>query len=329
MTGQPSGQHRDHMTTPWPPPDSANGHADAQGGRADARGGHGVDGPVTAPGAAHGRVVAWAGFVFGSVTSIAANVLHAWLPADTMPPGWTPGIAPQIGAAIWPIGLLLSVEVLSRARWRRGGLWALARYGGAGTVALGSAVISYGHVRDVLLAWGYGPLGASVGPLTLDGLMVISGFALLSMTAADTTSTTVTEPRTALNTAVAAAITGPTQSDPTVSALEGLTTSVAAGADPIVSPVSEQANTDVEGEDGGADTRRARAHELHARGWSHGRIAADLQVSKRTVRRYLATPADTGHDSARAVSTPDRSGPASSVPEISTNHHQPLEGVLA
>ncbi|SMD24225.1 DUF2637 domain-containing protein [Lentzea albidocapillata] len=137
---------------------------------------------------AGGRAVAWIGFVFGSVMSVAANVLHTWLPLADMPAGWTPGVAPQIGAAVWPIGLLLSVEVLSRVPWPRGWAWSLARYGGAGTVALGSAVISYGHLRDVLLAWDYGPTGAHVGPLVLDGLMIISGFALLAMSSHDKTA---------------------------------------------------------------------------------------------------------------------------------------------
>jgi hypothetical protein len=136
---------------------------------------------VPLPGA---RFVAWLGFVFGSVMSVAANVLHAWLPAAERPAGWFPGIAPQVGSAVWPIGLLLSVEVLSRVRWAPGFWWALARYGGAGTVAVGSAVISYGHLREVLIAWDYGPVGAAVGPLVLDGLMVVSGFALLAMSRA-------------------------------------------------------------------------------------------------------------------------------------------------
>jgi hypothetical protein len=135
------------------------------------------------------KVVSWAGFVFGSVMSVAANVLHTWLPAARMPPGWTPGIAAQVGAAVWPIALLLSVEVLSRVPWRRGRLWSLARFGGAGTVALGSAVISYGHVQDVLAAWGYSTLAAHVGPLALDGLMVISGFALLAMSSSPVAAT--------------------------------------------------------------------------------------------------------------------------------------------
>ncbi|HEX2298454.1 MAG TPA: hypothetical protein VHH34_08045, partial [Pseudonocardiaceae bacterium] len=38
-----------------------------------------------------------------------------------------------------------------------------------------------GHLHELLLAWDYGPLGAAVGPLVLDGLMVVSGFALLAM----------------------------------------------------------------------------------------------------------------------------------------------------
>lgn len=135
------------------------------------------------------KLVSWTGFVFGSVMSVAANVLHTWLPAARMPPGWSPGIASQIGAAVWPIGLLLSVEVLSRVPWPAGWQWNLARYGGTGIVALGSAVISYGHVRDVLFAWGYGELAAHVGPLVLDGLMVISGFALLAMNQTITNST--------------------------------------------------------------------------------------------------------------------------------------------
>lgn len=139
---------------------------------------------------ASGRVVAWSGFVFGSVMSIAANVLHTWLPAAYQPPGWSPALAAQIGAAVWPIGLLLSVEVLSRVRWPRARLWTLARFGGTGAVALGSATISYGHLRDVLLAWQYDPLAAAVGPLALDGLMVISGFALLAISNARTTSAT-------------------------------------------------------------------------------------------------------------------------------------------
>ena len=39
-------------------------------------------------------------------------------------------------------------------------------------------------LHEVLIAWDYGTLGAAVGPLVLDGLMVVSGFALLTMSRA-------------------------------------------------------------------------------------------------------------------------------------------------
>ncbi|MFE3794627.1 helix-turn-helix domain-containing protein [Nocardia tengchongensis] len=139
-----------------------------------------------------GKVVAWAGFIFGSVLSIVMNWLHTWLPAASKPHGWSPGVWPQIGSAVWPVTLLLAVEVLSRVRWKVGLAWSLARYGGVGTVASGSALISYGHVHDVLESWEYGAVGSAVGPLVLDGLMVACGFALLSEASAPSQQPVVT-----------------------------------------------------------------------------------------------------------------------------------------
>lgn len=136
-----------------------------------------------------GKLVAWAGFGFGSVVSIAANVLHAWLPDEP------PTVAAQLGAAVWPIALLLSVEAISRVRWRSGWWWNFARFGGLGVVGLGSFAISYGHLYEVLAAWGYTELGAAVGPIVIDGLMVISGFALLSESGARTQPAAQTTPK--------------------------------------------------------------------------------------------------------------------------------------
>jgi hypothetical protein len=131
--------------------------------------------------AASTRLVAWGGFLLGLTASMIANVLDAWLPALHQLPGWTPGLAPQIGGAFWPAALMFAVEALSRVPWPEGQWWAVARYGGVGTVALGSAAISYGHVHDVLISWGYGVPSAVVGPLVIDGLMLICGFALLAI----------------------------------------------------------------------------------------------------------------------------------------------------
>jgi hypothetical protein len=143
-----------------------------------------ADVPPTATPAGHhpgARLMAWIGFAVGSLVSVAGNWLAAWLPAAVMSPGWSPSGPSQVGAAVWPVALLVSVEVLSRTAWRPGVLWLLVRLGGVGVVALGSGVISYGHIHAVLLSWGYDPLGAAVGPLVIDGLMVVSGFALLAM----------------------------------------------------------------------------------------------------------------------------------------------------
>lgn len=102
----------------------------------------------------------------------------SWSPALVM--GWIPGLAPQIRATVWPIGADARCRsTVEDPLARRPGLGAW-RFGGAGTVALGSAVISYGHLRSVLVAWHYSGLAAAVGPLVLDGLMVVCGFALLA-----------------------------------------------------------------------------------------------------------------------------------------------------
>jgi hypothetical protein len=136
----------------------------------------------TAPGRspAGGRFVGWVGFVFGSLTSVAANVLAARIAPQHAAAGWHPSVYAEVGAAVWPVALLLSVEGLSRVRWPNSALWNLARFGGAGTVALGSALISYSHIAAVLAFWGYSTLAAHVGPLVVDGLMTVSGFALLA-----------------------------------------------------------------------------------------------------------------------------------------------------
>ncbi len=71
--------------------------------------------------------------------------------------------------------------MLTRTSWRAGLQWTIARLVSVVTVALGGAVISYGHLHEVLTAWRYPTAAAGVGPLVIDGLMLISGFALLSI----------------------------------------------------------------------------------------------------------------------------------------------------
>jgi hypothetical protein len=131
---------------------------------------------------ASGKFIARLGFTLGSVVSIAANVVWVWLhPPAGAASDWVPSLEQQIMAAAWPTFLLITVEIMTRVRWPHGGLWIAARFGGVGVVALGSAIISYGHHHDVLLKWQYSGIGASVGPLVVDGFMVVTGFALLAI----------------------------------------------------------------------------------------------------------------------------------------------------
>ncbi|RJQ77631.1 hypothetical protein D5S17_14470 [Pseudonocardiaceae bacterium YIM PH 21723] len=132
-----------------------------------------------------GRFVAWLGFGFGALLSIGGNILFCWLPAapgqPPHPPGWTPEPAAMLFSAAWPLALLIAVEVMTRVSWPNTLLWNLARFGVVGAVGVLSAVISYGHLSTVLAAWHYDAYGAAAGPLVIDGLMTVSGFALLAI----------------------------------------------------------------------------------------------------------------------------------------------------
>jgi hypothetical protein len=123
-----------------------------------------------------GHVIAWISFALGVTVSIAANVLHADLDGST-----TPELA---GSAFWPLALLLSIEVLTRVTWPTGLLWGIARFGGVGLVALVAAVLSYRHMAGLLGSWGEDRWNSHLGPLAVDGLMLVSATALLAISKA-------------------------------------------------------------------------------------------------------------------------------------------------
>ncbi|NKY48372.1 helix-turn-helix domain-containing protein [Nocardia cerradoensis] len=235
-----------------------------------------------------GRTVAWAGFVFGSVFSVVMNWLHTWLPADEKPAGWHPGVAPQIGSAVWPVCLLLAVEALSRVRWQTGFGWMLARYGGVGAVAAGSALISYGHVHDVLDKWGYGQLGAGVGPIVLDGLMVTCGFALLSETSHNHSATTEPAPLAPRRGNTSEPVTQPSISENAVPHVGDVScNSRIAECDtkelPRHAPQQDATARDIDSE----TDRDARIMFLHHSGATTREIADEIGVHHSTVARVV------------------------------------------
>lgn len=117
--------------------------------------------------------IGWArfGFWLGLGVSIAANVLHALQPAAPA--------AAVIGSAVWPVLLLIAVEVLSRVDWGTHRGQRIAGLAGAGVVAIVAAIASYQHMRGLLLGWGEPPFLAAIEPIAVDGLMVLCGMALL------------------------------------------------------------------------------------------------------------------------------------------------------
>lgn len=121
------------------------------------------------------RAFAYAGAGLGLVASLGANVLHVLKLPD-------PDVWAVVGAGFWPFALLVSSEVLARKRWASKGA-RIAGVIGVLVVALVAAWISYGHVHGLLVSWGEPQIAAALGPLAIDGLMVVSSLALVAQDA--------------------------------------------------------------------------------------------------------------------------------------------------
>lgn len=140
--------------------------------------------------ATRGRLVAWLAFATGGLVSVAANVAHTlyptarqladWTAAGHAAGSWRPPVGAMVMAAFWPVALILAVEVLTRVSWRPGAGYGWSRYAGTSVVAAVAAVMSYRHMAGLLALWGEDGLGARLGPLAVDGLMVVAAAALLS-----------------------------------------------------------------------------------------------------------------------------------------------------
>ncbi|WP_431885167.1 DUF2637 domain-containing protein [Micromonospora wenchangensis] len=140
-----------------------------------------------AAGRPSGRGWAYVGVILGGVVSIAANVAHTYLPKspDGAPAGWAPGpgwspspLAVAL-SVFWPVALFVTVEILTRIPWGDGISSVFARVAGVLPVAVVAAVVSYRHLSGLLAHFGEDPLTIAIGPLAVDGLMVMASAALL------------------------------------------------------------------------------------------------------------------------------------------------------
>ena len=127
-----------------------------------------------------GRGWAYFGAVLGGAVSIAANVAHSYVPPTGTTGDWSPQPGAVVGAIFWPLALFVAVEILTRVQWPTGHIWTLARYAGLLPVALVAAVVSYRHLSGLLAYYGEDPLTVAIGPIAVDGLMVMATSALLA-----------------------------------------------------------------------------------------------------------------------------------------------------
>ena len=131
-------------------------------------------------GRSSGRGWGYVGALLGGAVSVAANVAHSYVPPADAAGDWTPATGAVVGAVFWPLALFVAVEILARTAWQPGRRWVLVRYVGLVPVALVAAVVSYRHLAGLLAYYGEDPLTVVIGPLAVDGLMVMATASLIA-----------------------------------------------------------------------------------------------------------------------------------------------------
>lgn len=127
-----------------------------------------------------GRSWAYGGVTLGAVASVAANVAHSYVAPESASKGWSPEPGLVLVSALWPLALMIAVEVLVRSEWPDGWFSLSVRYGGVGAVAVVAAVVSYQHLSGLLRHYGETSTAVAIGPLAIDGLMLVCTAALLN-----------------------------------------------------------------------------------------------------------------------------------------------------
>ncbi|MEW2383710.1 DUF2637 domain-containing protein [Micromonospora sp. NPDC047707] len=141
---------------------------------------------------AAGRGWAYLGAALGGAVSIAANVAHSYVRPEDAPADWSPEAGAVVGSIFWPVALFVAVEILARTAWPTGRGWTLLRFGGLLPVALVAALVSYRHLSGLLGHYGEDAVTATVGPIAVDGLMLMATGALLATGRRATASATAT-----------------------------------------------------------------------------------------------------------------------------------------
>jgi len=119
--------------------------------------------------------------VLGGAVSIAANVAHSYVPPAAAAATWRPQTGAVISAVVWPLFLFAAIELLAKVAWPGGWRWVAIRYIGLLPVAAVAALVSYRHLSGLLHFYGEERVVYVLGPLAVDGLMVMATGALVAL----------------------------------------------------------------------------------------------------------------------------------------------------
>ncbi len=112
--------------------------------------------------------------MFGMLAlSLAGNVAHV-VQLDP-----SPSVLSVIRAMVWPIGVWLGVELFVRVPWEAIITHRLVRWVGLLLVAFIAALVSYRHLRGLMIADNEEAIVYNLGPIAIDGLMLMATLALL------------------------------------------------------------------------------------------------------------------------------------------------------
>jgi hypothetical protein len=125
-----------------------------------------------------GRGWAYTGAIVGGASSIAANVAHSFVPPAGAPSGWHPQYGAVAVSMAWPLFLFVAVEILIRVQWPQGLGSHLLRWCGLLPVAFVAGFVSYRHMSGLLAHYGEEHVVAVLGPLAVDGMMIMAAGAL-------------------------------------------------------------------------------------------------------------------------------------------------------
>lgn len=128
-----------------------------------------------------GRSWAYAAMLTGGTISVWANIEHARILGDAHRAGASAQALSIVFAVFWPLCTLMALEIITRAVVLRGYRHIPLRYGALLPIGLVAGTVSYLDISALLRHYGAQPVVSTIGPLAIDGLMLL-GAAVVYLT---------------------------------------------------------------------------------------------------------------------------------------------------